>query len=431
MNARGAKRQTLLLTVVNTFVRALGLYMRVHLSRLLGAEIMGIAELCAGVHLLAITPLTSGLPLAISRMTAKAEEESRNMPLLAGILLVRKVSLFLIPALLLVSPLLAGLMRDQRVLPSLWMTAPCILILGYSAVYNGYCYGIEKSWIPSVSELIEQVARFALSIGLVMLLTKLTTPWLAAVPVFATMVAEILGLFYVLWLIKVPTRDISRAKEWQKRVFHLAAPTTLIRLINTGLRSLTAILVPLRLQASGLASAEATARLGMLNGMVMPIVLLPCIFTSALSMVALPRLAKAEQDRAALKRMLLLCFGAAAWVGLVSWAVIHLLASVLANWAYRLPELAELFRFCGPLVLLSALGHIASGVIAALGQQKRSMYGALATSAAALVLTYGLTALPSYRLLGAILAQILGQGTMLLWNLVILWKGLRRRKDKS
>ncbi|MEA5016697.1 MAG: oligosaccharide flippase family protein [Candidatus Limiplasma sp.] len=427
MGAHSAKRQTLLLTAVNTFVRALGLVMRVHLSRILGAEIMGIAELCSGVHMLAITPLTSGLPLAISRMTAKAKKEHKEMPLLAGIMLVRKASLVLIPALLLLSPALARVMGDARVLPSLWLTAPCILILGYSAVYNGYCYGMEKSWVPAISELIEQVVRFALSIGLVMALTRLVVPWLAAVPVFATMVAELLGLCYVLWLLKIPTQGIARASSWQKPVFRLAAPTTVIRLINTGLRSLTAIMIPLRLQASGLVASEATARLGMLNGMVMPIVLLPCIFTSALSMVSLPRLAKAEKNRPELRRMLLLCFGAALGVGLASWGLIELLAPFLAQWVYRLPELSELFRLAGPLVLLGALGHIASGVIAALGHQKRSMYGALATSAITLALTYTLTADPGYRLQGAILGQSIGQSAMLLWNLAILWKALRRK----
>lgn len=37
----GAKKQTVILTGVNAVVRALGLAMRVMLSRLLGAEVMG------------------------------------------------------------------------------------------------------------------------------------------------------------------------------------------------------------------------------------------------------------------------------------------------------------------------------------------------------------------------------------------------------
>lgn len=429
MRANSAKKQTFLLTAVNTVVRALGMFMRVYLSRLLGAEIMGITELVSGVHMLAITPLTSGLPLAISRMTAKAKPEDKNMPLFAGISLVRLVSLILMPLMLLLSPLIANAMQDQRVLPSLWLSAPCILILGYSGVYNGYCYGMEKSWLPAMSELIEQLVRFALSIGLILLLVNLTTPWLAAVPMFATMVAEIAGLFFVLWRLKLPASNLAQARSWRKPVFRLAAPTTLTRLINTGLRSLTAILVPLRLQFSGLMPAEATARLGMLNGMVMPIIMLPCIFTSALSMVALPRLAKAECDRPALKRLLVMCFGASLLVGLLCWGLIHIAAPILAVNVYRLAELTELFRLAGPLALLCAVGHISGGVIAGLGQQKRSMYGTLVSSGLSLLLTYLLTGLPEYRLSGAIIAQSAGQAVMLIWNLVVLWMGLKRKKN--
>lgn len=425
MRAQNAKRQTLLLTAVNTIVRALGLYLRVHLSRVLGAEIMGLVELSSGVHMLAITPVTSGLPLAISRMTAKAEEGKKPFPLMAGILLVRKVSLILIPILLLSSPLLANMMGDQRVLPSLWLIAPCILILGYASVYDGYCYGIEKSWIPAVSELVEQIVRFVLSIGLVLLLTSLAAPWLAAIPLFATVMAEIAGLIFVLWTLKMPMRNLAIAKAWQSPVLRLAAPTTATRLINTGLRSITAILVPLRLQASGLAAAEATARLGMLNGMVMPIVMLPCIFTSALSMVALPKLAKAEHDRPALRRLILLCLGTSLIVGLASWGLIDVTAPIMAVKVYRLAELTELFHLSAPLAMLCAVGHTSSGIIAGLGQQKRSMYGSLVTSAISLFMTYVLTAMPEYRLVGAIYAQSVGQLLMLLWNLSILW--LNRR----
>ena len=133
---QSAAKQTLKITAVNGIVRALGMLLRILLSRLLGAEIMGIAELSQSVHMLAITPLTSGLPLAVSRMTAKARPEDRTKPLLAGLWLVRIATLVLMPLMLFFSPQLARLTGDVRVLPSLWCSAPCILILGYSAVYN-------------------------------------------------------------------------------------------------------------------------------------------------------------------------------------------------------------------------------------------------------------------------------------------------------
>ena len=430
MKAAGAKKQTAFLTAVNAVVRALGLVLRVMLSRLLGAEIMGVAELAQSVHMLAITPLTSGLPMAVSRMTARAQAGDKQKPLMAGLSLVRVASAILIPALLLLSPFLARLMGDVRVLPSLWFSAPCILILGYSAVYNGYCYGLEQSRVPALAELMEQSARLAICLCLLLALPKLTAPWAAAVPVASTMLAEVLGLCFALWVIKAPSVKPADCRAWQKPVLRLAAPTTLSRLVQTLLRSLTAILIPVQLQASGLALPEATARLGMLNGMVMPILMLPCVFTSALSMVALPRLAKAEDDRRELKRLLTLCFGACLPVGLACAAVIWQLAPVLANTVYRTAELTELFRRSAALALLFSLSHVASGVTAALGQQKRAMYGAVLVAGLTLLLTVVLASRADMRLNGVILAQEIGQTLTLMWQIgvMVVWARERRRR---
>ncbi|MCI5957342.1 MAG: oligosaccharide flippase family protein [Clostridiales bacterium] len=428
MKATGAKKQTLFLTGVNATVRALGLLLRVILSRFLGAEIMGISELAQSVHMLAITPLTSGMPMAISRMTARARETDKQKPLLAGIWLVRAASAMLIPVLLLFSPLLAHWMGDTRVLPSLWFSAPCILVLGYSAALNGYCYGMEWSKIPALSELIEQVSRLLFTLMLLVMLERLTAPWLAAVPVAATMVAEVIGLAFVLHAVRIPLYDTASAARWRSSIFRLAAPATVTRLVQTLLRSLTAILIPLKLQQSGLSAAESTARLGMFNGMVMPILMLPCVFTSALSMVAMPRIAKAEETPAELKRLILLCFASCVPMGLLCAGVVYASAPLLANRVYRLAELAELFRFSAPLTLLLALGHLTGGITASLGQQKRSMYGALAVSLLTMTLTCRLTVQPGLRLYGVILAQAAGEVLHIGWNLgvLFLWRHERR-----
>lgn len=429
MKAAGAKKQTLFLTGVNALVRAMGLLLRVLLSRFMGAEIMGIAELAQGVHMLAITPLTSGLPMAISRMTARAPAGDRRKPLLAGISMVRTASVVLIPALLLLSPVIARWMGDVRVLPSLWFSAPCILILGYSAAFNGYCYGMERSLEPALSELIEQAARLLLSLALLTALSRLTAAWLAAVPVLATMLAELIGLAFVLLRLRIPLTGSAEAASWREPVLRLAAPATFSRVVQTLLRSLTAILIPLRLQASGLPAAEATSRLGMLNGMVMPILMLPCVFTSALSMVALPRIARAEDDPGELRRLLATCLASCLPVALVCTAAVYASAPFLASAVYRMAELTPLFQTAAPLTALFALSHLIGSVTTALGQQKRSMYGALVVSGTTLALTYLLTAGPGLRLYGVIASQAAGQILMILWDVGILalWRRERHR----
>ena len=419
MKVEGAKKQTVILTGINGLVRALGLLMRVMLSRRLGAEIMGIMELSQSIHMVAIAPLTSGLPAAVSRLTARAQNQDKTDALYAGMKLVRLCSAIMIPLLWIFSSPIAHLMGDVRVLPSLWFTAPCILILGYSAVYNGYCYGSNLSLLPAMSELIEQVSRFLITFLLLNLLHGLTSAWAAALPVASTMLAELIGLIFVLGALKVPFKRHVKTHAGCRAVFQLAVPTTASRLIQTFLRSLTAILIPLQLQRSGLCEAEATAQLGMYNGMVCPVLMLPGIFTSALSMVTLPRIAKAEEHPAELRRLLVLSFIACVPFSLLCWAVIWSAAPVLSIVVFRQPEIRTLFEQCAPLTLLMSLSHLGGSILSALGQQKRSLYASCIVSLLTLALTWLWAGNPMLRIAGVIRAQYAGLILSILLSLVI------------
>ena len=419
------KKQTLLVTGLNGMIRVMGFFLRILMSRMLGAEMMGIAELASGVHMMAITPLTSGLPMAISRLTAKASDHQQTEPLQTGLWLVRRIALWLIPLFLLLSPLIARWTGDIRVLPSLWFTAPCILILGYSGVYNGYCYGTKRSYLPAVSELTEQTLRVLLTLCLLPVLHHLTAPWLAAVPVASTMLAEIAGLALVMGILKVPVGCQVTKTKWQQPILQLAIPSTITRLINTLLRSVTSIIIPIRLMASGLQPAEATARLGMLSGMVLPLMMLPCIFTGALGMVMAPRLAQSEDNARACRQFLFRLFAAGLLVSVLCTFVMLAFAPVLAVVVYRLPELTALFRAATPLCLLCAVENLTGGAINSLGLQKQSMYGALPSSLSALVVTWFLTAEPSFRLHGVIVGLAVGHVFCILWNSWILLRWWR------
>ena len=137
-------------------------------------------------------------------------------------------------------------------------------------------------------------------------------------------------------------------------------------------------------------------------------------------MVALPRIAKAEDDPRELKRLVLTCLGSCLPVALGCTALVYLSAPVLANTVYRMAELTALFRAGAPLTALFAVSHLIGAVNTALGQQKRSMYGAVAVSGATLAMTCLLAAMPGLRLYGVIAAQAVGQVLILLWNVGIL-----------
>ncbi len=421
------REQAVLLTLANTIVRALGFVMRVLLSRLLGPEIMGIMELGGSVHMLAITPATAGLPLAVSRLTAKAQPGHKKDALNAGKRLVRLLSLVWVPLYLLLTPFFARLLGDTRTFPTLVMSAPCILILGYSAAYNGYCYGVNNAWPPALSELTEQVLRFAIAFAVLLTFPTLTAAWAAAAPGFATAISEAAGMLLVVLMLRLKKPEAQPSKSLQKQVLRLALPPTATRLTATALRSVNAVLIPFRLRASGLVLAEATSRFGMLAGMAMPVVMLPSVFTGSLAMLAAPALASRENNPRALKAISTQLLLAAFLVGVACGAGLYAAAPFIAQRMYRLPELIPLIRFLTPAVLVMSLHQVLSGMIAGLGRQKQALYGTLAGAVVTIVSSWFLTGLPQLRLFGAAAAMMAGQAVGLVWSLALLIRILMQK----
>ncbi len=96
---RKLTKQTITLTLANAYTRGLGFRLRLALARIMGAEALGMMELTSSVSMLALTPVTAGTPVAVSRMTARHPSCDQRQVLLAGRSLVLRMAAVLAPAL--------------------------------------------------------------------------------------------------------------------------------------------------------------------------------------------------------------------------------------------------------------------------------------------------------------------------------------------
>ena len=414
------KGQALLTAGSGVLVRAMGFGLRLLLSRVLGAEALGVMELASGAHILALTPAAAGLPSAVSRLTARAEDEKqRQMILYAGRGMALKMGLALTPLLLLLSPLISNALGDGRTLPSLYLFAPCILTVGLSSVYDGAFFGRGRALPPALSEGAEQIARLAVVAGFSFLLPRLTVAYRAALPALASSVGEAAGLAVILIISgKTPSfRKNPEIKNIRHSLFRLSLPLLLNRLCHTGLRSLCNVIVPLRLMAGGLDRREALSRLGMLGGMVMPLMFLPGLLSGALAAVGGPAVARCKSRRAENRlalRLILCALGA----GLLCAGSLYALAPVLSARLYRLPELAGLMRAACPLALLLPVQQTVNGLLTGLGLQKRSLAAGLLGAAATLLCTWQWT--PALGIRGSAFAAMAGHALTLFCELTHL-----------
>lgn len=412
--------QAAILTGANVITRALGFVLRIVLSRLMGAQAMGVMELAHSAHMLSVTPVTAGLPLCISRLTARDKDDTA---LRAGKSLVLRVCAVLTPAWLLCLPWLAHFLRDVRVLPSLVIFTPCITVLGLSAVYSGYCYGCGHALAPALSEMAEQAVRFVLASALLMHGQGLTVSRRAALPAAATGAAEAAGLLLMVYLLPAAQKSGRPIAPVRREIWRLSLPLIASRLLTVLLRTASGALIPVRLAASGMTSEAAMEAFGMLQGMVMPVLFLPGIVTGALGTVGTPAVA-ARQGGARRHTAALLLFSALA-CGSAGGLIVYVGAPFIARCLYALPALTPIFRAAAPLTLLFALQHAVNGILSGLGQQKRLMLPALCSALISLLCMYVWASQPHLRLLGAVRAMITGQAAGLLWGLRQAWRSLR------
>lgn len=394
--------------------------MRIWLSRELGPMAMGLIELAGSAQMLLITPVVSGLPAAMSRMCAKTDKGGQVRVLRSGMLLSLLVSLPLtVLAFILRTPICLWL-GDIRTMPVLLAYLPCLPVLGLSCALNGYCYGAGKPVPPALSEILEQFVRFFLTVKLVILLRGWPTMLRAAAPALGTLAGETASLVLIVLLtgraLFFAAGSGSRSAV-MRELIALALPLTGMRAVSTLMRTVQSVLIPARLQFSGLAAAEALSCYGMLSGMLMPVLMLPSFVTCSLSMVAAPEMTRRQAHGRPQKRLVMRILSVTLIIGLAAMAGVFVFAPVFAEKLYRQAELLILLRRSCALIPVMALCQVVSALMNGLGLQGTSLHISIGTNLLSTVMMYVLASQPSFRLWGAIIAIAAAQAVTLCLSL--------------
>lgn len=152
---------TIILTLANITVRALGFVYRIFLSRTIGAQGMGIVQLIFPLYMITITLTSSGIPIAVSRIVSERKilNDIRGIKrtILISIVIVIVISAFLSILIILNAKHIAfNIFKDERSFNCILVFFPCILITGLGGVFKGYFYGMKNIKPPALAEIIEQ-----------------------------------------------------------------------------------------------------------------------------------------------------------------------------------------------------------------------------------------------------------------------------------
>ena len=416
-----------ILTAANIIVRVLGFGYRIALTRLIGAEGLGLYQMVFPFGMVLVAIVTSGLPISTARLISQAEahgDAGRVGDLLSA---SRRLALSVGAALTLLCMLLAPVvathvLRQPDAAPLLIAFAPSILLMGAASANGSLFYGRRSVSVPAYSEVIEQVSRMAVVFAFFFILEPQNPRASATLALIGMAAGAAVALGYIHHKAQKALSERHHAQGITKLVVKESLPITAIRCCTTFLASLNAILVPQRLIAAGYTNSEALSLLGVIGGMVMPLLMLPSTVSSALSQVLVPTLSasQATKDYAAIRRSNARSIRMSLLFACAAAALFFPYAPQLCHMLFNDPRAGELLRACTPLVPLLCLNQIFSSMMHGLGWQRRAMYHTILGGGCALLCTFFLTAQPQWNIYGYVLGTYFAALLPLLCNGICL-----------
>lgn len=405
--------------------RLLGFVPRIALPRIIGAEGVGIYQLAYPFLIVMLTVITGGIPLAIAKWIAEADSQGDLKRIKhifrTAMLLTISIAVVMTIAMLFFSPLIIRhILPDARVYHAFLMMTPMLLIVGVSSVYRGYFQGMQNMIPSAVSQLVETVIRIIASLVLSYMFLPYGLEWAAAGAMLGVVAGEIGGLLVLLWKYSREKKSKSSGEMSNpshtpshqpqpsvlRRLLGLSIPVTGSRLVGSLSYLLESIFTARSLAAAGIVTGIATAQYGALQGMIIPLLLLPTALTYSLAVSLVPSLseAAARKDKIIIHKRLHQSMRIALVSGAPFAVVMGLFAEPLCRIIYDHPEYAPMLQIMAAVGIFIYLQAPLQAALQALNKPGTALMNTFIGAAVKLVLIVQLASKPELGIYGAVIA---------------------------
>lgn len=292
---------TLLLTAAGFVCKLLGFFYRIFLSRTIGAEGLGIYNMVHPVYGICFALCGGSIQTALSQYIAAHTDRGHHV-FRTGLALSMTLSgLFAFLICRYPDWIAARILMEPECSPYLPIMGLSLPFAAFHACANGYCYGAQKSQVPAFSQVAEQIVRMTLVFFLARTWRAEGKELTVSLAVCGHLIGEIgaasFNLFCLLFF--PPQKRATRSQEHPPCLVPLTAlalPLMGNRLVLNLLAGAEAVLIPNRLQLSGLTTTTALSVYGVLTGMALPFLLFPSAITNSIAVLLLPSVAKDQAD---------------------------------------------------------------------------------------------------------------------------------------
>ena len=417
-----------IVTVFSTIEKMMSFFYRVVLSRIIGAEGIGIYQICLSVFAVFLTAASSGIPVTVSRLMAKNnavnDVRGKHAAVTAGVV---GTLLFTIPIAILLffgRNALGFLFSDDRCTDIFLLLLPGLILTSVYAVMRGSFWG-NKQFVPySVIELLEDAVMVILGCVLVY---GVTDPVLGARRATIAVAVSYVFSFCVslFWYFHKGGKFVN-PKRQLKPLFSASMPITAMRTSTSLLNSVVAVLLPILLmKAYGLDNSEAISLYGIAIGMSLPILFIPSALIGSISVVVAPELSENfyKKKTAQVKFDVEKSIKAAVFIAALLVPILFVLGDEIGEFLYSNEMSGQIVQRCSFMLIPMCVTMITTTVLNSMNREKRTLIHFLIGAAAMIICIVALTRFVGvYSYMIGLAASFLITGTL---NLILLKKTIK------
>ena len=374
---------TMLLINGGFITKILGMLIKIVMTRFIGTEGIGIYMLIMPTFSLLVSLTQFGFPVAISKLVA--EDRFNNKKLVFGIIPISLGICFIILLVLLSSGqfIATELLKEERTYLGLISIGFILPFIAISSILRAYFFGKERMFPHVISNILEDVIRLVLIILFVPSILKMGLSYVVAFLILISIFSELSSI--IIFLICLPNKislkkeDFKPKKDYLKTVLSISIPTTGSRIIGSIGDFLEPIILEYTFKQCGYSNNFMITEYGILNGYVLPLLLLPSFFTMAISQALIPIISKTytQHNLKETKRKIKQAIFYSLVVGIPCTLLFMLIPEIPLRLIYNTTEGISYIKILAPICLLYYIQSPLNGTLQAMGKAKEAMKGTL------------------------------------------------------
>lgn len=287
---------TLLLIIGGFVTKVLGMIIKIVMTRLIGPTGIGIYMMIMPTFGLLVALTQLGFPIAISKLVA--EGKYNNKKIVLGIIPISLIINIIVIILLIVLArfISINLLHEKRCYLGLISIALTLPFISISSILRAYFFGKTRIIPHVISNILEDVIRLILILLFVPNIIKINIEYTVAFLFLISIASEMSSIIIFLTSspkkINLEKKDFLINKTILKRILNISIPSTGSRLIGSIGYFLEPIILSFVLSKFYISDFFIT-EYGIINGYVMPLLLLPSFFTMAISQALIPIISNA------------------------------------------------------------------------------------------------------------------------------------------